>query len=442
MRKIIATIAVAAFALGLSAAAPVAARASASTTCPSDSPVCYHGGPVQFAPVVYLLLWGPGWQSDSKQETVAAFLDGFYSALGSQSGKSPDLLSTVTAQYYDKTGAPTFDNDFYEGDFPDSSVPPKGVTLQAIASKVDAFAAQQGLLDPGYPTSDVQIVVATQSGTCPQWFDGDGSICPRVNQKYEDQAYCGTHHDTPHGVPFVVLPYQNDSAKCGENSLARSVREGEYDGFSVTASHEFAETATDPLNNTQNLIKGAPNKPAWYQEIGDKCNPRPNTGYAFDETLDNGKNYAVQELWSNMDYLASGQGCTSAWWRMTPVFNPNGLWIATNSAQITSGSPVRVWGPNKGTIPPGAQFTHALKQLMVLGWCISDPGLGGAGTKLIYQRCGLHRNQLWTYNSTHNWYVLSANGLCLTDPADSSTNGTQLRLQKCADLASMQWTRI
>jgi hypothetical protein len=98
--------------------------------------------------------------------------------------------------------------------------------------------------------------------------------------------------------------------------------------------------------------------------------------------------------------------------------------------------------PNKGTIPPGAQFTHVLGQLMLLGWCISDPGLGGAGTKLVYQRCGLHPNQRWTYNSTHHWYVLSANGLCLTDPGDSSTGGTELLLGTCADSRSMHWTRI
>lgn len=404
--------------------------------------MCYHGGPVQFFPAVYLLLWGPAWQTDAKQEAAARFLNGFYSALGNQGAPSPDLLSTVTAQYYDNQGdAPTFDNGNYVGKFPDATTPPKGVTLQTIASKVDRFAKLHGLLAPGYPTWDVQVVVATQSGTCPQGFAGDGSPCPLGGTN------CGAHYDTPDGVPFIVLPYQNDDnlpllGGCGEHSVPASVREGNYDAFSITAMHEFAETATDPLNNEQNLIQGAPDKPAWYTEIGDKCNPHADSRYAFDETLDNGKTYAVQQLWSNADKQATGHGCVAAWGRMATVFNPNGLWIATNGVQITDGSPVQVWGPNKGTIPPYAQLTHVRGQLMLLGWCISDPGLGGAGTKLVYRRCGLHPSQTWAYNITHHWYVLSANGLCLTDPGDSHTDGTQLRLGTCADLRSMHWTRI
>jgi hypothetical protein len=399
--------------------------------------VCYYGGPVQFFPAVYLLLWGPAWQTDPKQEAAARFLDGFYSALGYQYAPSPDLLSTVTAQYYDNQGdAPTFENGNYVGEFHDATTPHKGVSLQAIANKVDSFAAQHGLLVPGYPTWDVQVVVATQSGTCPHGFSGDIFPCPLSN------GPCGSHWNTPDGVPFIVLPYQNDdSSGCGERSVPSSVRESNYDGFTMSAIHEFAETATDPLPR---------DKPAWYaetasgpSEIADKCDPSDDPRYAFDEILDNGKSYAVQELWSNADYLATGDGCVAGWGRMATLFNPNGLWIAaTNGVQITSGSPVQVWGPNKGTIPPAAQFTHVRGQLMLLGWCISDPGLGGAGTKLVYQRCGLHPSQRWAYNSTHHWYVLSANGLCLTDPGDSFTGGTHLRLRTCADSRSMQWTKI
>jgi hypothetical protein len=240
-------------------------------------------------------------------------------------------------------------------------------------------------------------------------------------------------------VPFIVLPYQNDdSSDCGERSVPSGVRESNYDGFTMTAIHEFAETATDPLPRDNAAWYAETNKGP--SEIADKCD---NPNYMVDETLDNGKNYAVQGLWSNLDKLASGHGCVTEWGRMATVLNPNELWIAAaNGGPITNGSPVQVFYPNKGTIPPAAQFTHVRGQLMLLGWCISDPGLGGAGTKLVYQRCGLHPNQIWTYNSTHHWYVLSANGLCLTDPGDSQTDGTQLRLGMCADSRSMQWTRI
>ena len=37
-------------------------------------------------------------------------------------------------------------------------------------------------------------------------------------------------------------------------------------------------------------------------------------------------------------------------------------------------------------------------------------------------------------------YVLALNGLCLTDPSGSATNGTQVVIRTCSNFADQHWT--
>ena len=128
-------------------------------------PVAYQGGPVQHTPHVYLLLWGPNWSSDQNQAATASYLESFYSGLGVP---PQDNWSTVTSQYGDSSGFPTFGKSVFMGMFQDTGVPPTGVGQGGLAAEADTFAADQGITD----LSDAQIVVATQSGTCPAGFVG------------------------------------------------------------------------------------------------------------------------------------------------------------------------------------------------------------------------------------------------------------------------------
>src|SRR5690242_5614366 len=160
-----------------------------------NCPVVYNGGPVQHTPRVYLLLWGPHWSSDQNQAATATYLKKFYRGLGVQ---SRDNWSKVTSQYNDSTGSPTFNGSVFVGSFQDTSTPPTGVSQAGLAAEADAFASQQGITDLG----DAQIVVATQSGTCPAGF-----FAPNVCGSTGD--YCAWHSFS--NEPYTNLPYVLDA---------------------------------------------------------------------------------------------------------------------------------------------------------------------------------------------------------------------------------------
>src|SRR5438270_1913170 len=77
--------------------------AALGTACSEPScPLNYHGGAVQHAPAVYLLLWGPNWSTSGSD---VSYLRRFFSGLGSQ---PLDGWSRILGQYTDSTGGPSF----------------------------------------------------------------------------------------------------------------------------------------------------------------------------------------------------------------------------------------------------------------------------------------------------------------------------------------------
>ena len=242
-------------------------------------PACaveYNGGPVQHSPHVYLLLWGPNWSTDPNQVAVANFLVNFYSGLGNQ---PDDNWSTVMSQYGDASGFPAFTGSVFEGTFHDISSPPSGGELgqTGLAAEADAFTSTEGITD----LNDAQVIVATQSGTCPDGFAAPA--CTGGN----GGGYCAWHSSS--SEPFTNLPYILDAGTiCGQDSVNTN---GADDGLSIVAGHEYAETVTDPFPST-----------GWWDpsdpgggEIADKC---AFSTFSHDVTLSTGI-YAMQPLWSN-----------------------------------------------------------------------------------------------------------------------------------------------
>src|SRR5579862_5625652 len=136
------------------------AKVAAACTEPA-CPLTYQGGSVETTPKVYLLLWGPDWSTSNSD---AQYLHNFYEGLGEQPA---DDWSTTMEQYGVQGGGfPTFHGSVLEGVFQDTSTPPYGVTYDQLSAEADAFYTNEGLSD----SINTQIVVATQSGTCPQGF--------------------------------------------------------------------------------------------------------------------------------------------------------------------------------------------------------------------------------------------------------------------------------
>jgi Putative Ig domain/Ricin-type beta-trefoil lectin domain len=238
--------------------------------------VQYNGGPVQHNPHVYLLLWGPNWSTDPSQEATATYLENFYSGLGVE---PEDNWSTEVTQYKDGSGPPTFTGPVLAGIWQDTSSPPTGGELGQVglAAEADAFTSREGVTD----LPDAQVVVATQSGTCPDGFAAP--ICTGGN----GGGYCAWHSSS--NEPFINLPYILDAGTtCGQDFINTN---GTNDGLTMAAGHEYAETITDP-DPTSGWWD--PDDPSG-GEIADKC---AFSAFSHDVTLSTGT-FAMQPLWSN-----------------------------------------------------------------------------------------------------------------------------------------------
>jgi len=473
---------------------PRAAANTAATCTEPACPVAWHGGTVQHAPHVYLLFWGPNWQTDTGQEASATYLENCFSGLGVQPN---DNWSTITSQYADGTGAPAFSGTVFAGAFNDTSTPPSNTSLFQIGAEADTFAANQGITD----LSDAQIIVATQSGTCPQGFAGTACTGGTRNN-------CGYHSSS--NQPFINLPYLLDAGTfCGENAV-NPAPNGTNDGWSIVGGDLYAGTITDPFPPTGWV------DPNDGSEIANKC----STG--FDLTLSTSTTpFAVQTQWSNAANACvqtgaikdsikitspGGQtnnvgdnvslpivGISSAGnplaWSQTGL--PAGLTIGASTGTVTgtpttpgtSGVTVTAtdmagakksvafsWTINAATGKPikgdhgkclddfgGAtangtkvdiwtcnntvsqQWLFSAGALSVQGKCLDDSSQGGAGAKLVLWTCNGHAAQIWTHH-TNGEYTLKLNGLCLTDPSGSATDGTQVVIRKCSNFADQHWT--
>ena len=460
-----------------------------------NCPLVYNGGAVQHNPKIYLVLWGPNWSSDPNQTASANYLMNFYGGLGVG---PQDNWSTITSQYGDGSGFPSFGGSVLVGTWQDTSTPPTGVNQNQLSAEAEAFASYLGISD----VNDAQVVIATQSGTCP-----DGFYAPGCNGG--SGYYCAWHSASSNvGIPFTNLPYVIDSGVgCGENSV-----QSQYDGFSIVGGHEYAETITDPFP-----VSGwwDPSDP-YGGEIGDKCAWMDLGTLALTTGT-----FAIQPLYSNAAFASNGTGCVRSAQDTVTVTNPgnqtstvsnpvslqvqgsssggltltwsasglpNGLSIdsssglisgtpsqtgtfnvtvsatdtsgASNSASFTwtvnaggaitglgnkclddfknstlNGNKIDIWTCN-GT---GAQvWSYTGSALKINGKCLDDPRYRGAGTGLILYKCTGGANQMWTHQA--NGEYTGYHHLCLTDPGSSLVNGTQVTIDVCQGTPNQIWS--
>lgn len=481
-------------------ARPLTAKATRSCTEPDHCNMLYNGGKVEHSVRLYLLLWGPNWASDPAQAASATYLRDFYSGLGVQ---PEDNWSTITDQYFDGTGHPSFSGSVFAGTFQDTSAPPSGVTQAQLTAESDAFDSAAGI-PPG--SVNDQVVIATQSGTCPSGFAACGG------------SYCAWHSSDDNSIPFTNLPYLLDAGtSCGEDFIS-----SQYDGFSMVGGHEYTETITDPYPASGWWDPSDP----YGGEIGDKCvwgggNWGGSDPFG-DVSLATGS-FGMQSLYSNaaqacvmtgIDVVTitnpgqqtsyqnsrlalqmSGHSSSNLQLTWTASGLPTGLSINSStgliSGQVTAasgkylakitasdtagtvkqisfswtvkvdvGSPVKNvgaglclndsdgWTTPGNTIilytciagGPNEKFSHPANpgELVVFGQCLTDPGNGGSRTVQVIEPCTGASDQIWNHKPNSE-YVLSSNGLCLTDPNGSTTNRTQVQVRACINAAYQHW---
>jgi hypothetical protein len=290
----------------------------------------YHGGSIgdgaigiQKKPAVYLIFWGPQWKTgfttpDSNDGTLysSATLQNYVTSFFANVGGSP--WAGVQTQYCRNVPAGTTDCSLFpnadnitnpvrqlKGVWTDPTpVPADIVTLGLAENLVDdpiAMEAQRASAHFKY-NADATYIVLTPPGTV-----GTGQ-----------PVYCGYHTQTtsidgvgnPYRIEYAFIPFLNTdwpgvgTGGCGQhnvNATSNSFGNGVFDGYSIVVGHEYAEAVTDPDNffaqqDGWNDAQGSEN--------GDKC------AWTNDQNITLGGNqFAVQPLWSNEAFDATGNGC-------------------------------------------------------------------------------------------------------------------------------------
>jgi hypothetical protein len=119
--------------------------------------------------------------------------------------------------------------------------------------------------------------------------------------------------------------------------------------------------------------------------------------------------------------------------------------------------------PNYGTLPPfwsdevqdlnyGPALTYASLGNQILAqegsdYCLNETG-AGAGSDLEIDPCASGISEMWqnpgAVSGSYDWLEQANNGLCITDPSDSETTGTQLTVESCAEpvTESQEWEPV
>lgn len=242
--------------------------------------LAYGGGPVLFAPKVYMTYWGWGVVPNADPDGAEAYLTGFWQGVGGSD------WAAIQTQYTGPGGAhignPT---DQYGGSWHDDSLTVLPVNNVAVdgASK-EALQAEAHF---GYDPNGIYFVAL------PHGDDSDfaGGYC----------AYHGAVADAQgRMIAYAMLPYVSDfptvndsvtTADCGVGIIANSPHP-RLDAFSTVAGHEYAEAVTDPQPSS-----------GWYDknngENADICAFVFTGPGAHAEIHLSTGDYGVQSLWSN-----------------------------------------------------------------------------------------------------------------------------------------------
>jgi hypothetical protein len=284
---------------------------------PAPVNMAYFGGHVQVTPKVYLVLWGwgepgafdhttPGMPANDP-DGAAAQMTSFIGAVGGTAwaGVSTQYSETVNGENVNIHNPRNILAGVWHDD---TNAIHDNVTGLELAQEAQRAAAHFAVND----LDNSQFVIAQPQNFNEAGFNSGAGYCA-WHDYTQPQYYPGVDP----GISFTNMPYVlNMGSSCGESS-ANSGDAGRLDGFTIVLGHEVEETITDP--GAEDVINGE-NLGGWYDyaayENGDKCawvgdteglaSPNVVPGGVNDITANDGKQYAVQSLWSNSSALGAG----------------------------------------------------------------------------------------------------------------------------------------
>jgi hypothetical protein len=306
--------------------APGSPQAAQQVADSTSNNLIYHGGNagpgaigVQTKPAVYLIYWGPEWAQgfqtadiDGKlysSKTLQNYLNSFMANLGGSpwanvqtqycSGVLPGATNCVGG--YDFIENPKHQ---LKGVWTDPTPVPDTIVASGMAENlVDDPIAQEAMRASAHFKYDPNATYIV--------------LTPPKPLATGQPAYCGYHSQTtsldgignPYRIEYAFIPWQNTNypvlgQTCGlhsVNATSNAFGNGVFDSWSVVVGHEYAEAVTDPDNFF--AIQDGWND-AQTSENGDKC-----AWIDMQNITLGGRQYAVQPMWSNEAFDATGNGC-------------------------------------------------------------------------------------------------------------------------------------
>ncbi len=231
--------------------------------CP-EPPLLYHNGAgVQHNPAMHVIFWGKKWTESPGAEAKTQLLKMYEGLSGSPSGAA---WQGILTQYFDPTGrvSPSLSVDSYV----DTSV--------AAPTTVNDTKIKE------------EVVAAVKVKSWAREFGSQFVVIPAPGSTYEasfDKSFCGYHGVDALGSSYTFIPYPGDEPFTG--CLVFDAEKNTANVTSMVASHEYAESATDP--QVEPFTKAE-----WYThneyEIADIC-------ASGDDKLSNGS--WVQGIWDD-----------------------------------------------------------------------------------------------------------------------------------------------
>ncbi len=480
---------------------PKAAANTAATCTEPACPVTWQGGAVQHTPHVYLLLWGPNWTTDPNQEASATYLENFFSGLGdgrrtTTGPRSPPSTRTPPAR-------PRSPGWFSRARSTTPACRTRNTSLVQIGAEADTFAQNQGITDlndardhrghpvghlpaglrreppaPAAPATTAATTVrpTSRSSTCrtsptraracgedfvnPTTGTNDGfsiiggalyagTITDPFGTAWFDTATGGEIGDQCAGIPAGSPGGAFNQTLSTGTFAMEDLWSNAAGGCAATGAVKDSIKITSPGNQTNNVgdtvnlpIVGsstAGNPLAWSQTglpngltisaTTGTVSGKPTTAGTSSVTVTaqdgTGAKKSVAFNWT-INNAVTGK----------PVKGDHGKCLDDFGGSTTNGNKVDIWDCNNTS---SQQWTFVNGELSVLGKCLDDSSQGGSGAPLVIWTCNGHAAQIWTHKSNGE-YVLKLNGMCLTDPSGSATNGTQVVVRKCAAFADQTWT--
>jgi hypothetical protein len=238
----------------------------------TDKPLLYNGGSgVQHSPVIYVIFWGKNWEAEPGTALRKQLLKLY-------EGISGSTWQEMLTQYFDST----------------SRVSSKITVATSYIDK--GVNAPTSVNDAKIRTEVAEALKAEANKTWKREASSQFVVIPAPGSTYEAGfgGFCAYHGVDASGSSYTFVPYLGEEPfKAGCVKFYEPKHENADNVDSMAASHEYAESATDPQ------VEPFTNA-TWYTkagyEIGDLC---ASEGAAEEVTTGSLKGSWVQGLWDD-----------------------------------------------------------------------------------------------------------------------------------------------